>query len=226
MLKVFKHDFLENYLSIIGALLFLILGWILGQQRLTIGIFFLPMGGLILIVLLFIATMRSTQQKLFGPEGYLTFSLPVGIDALLCAKIAINLIWILLSLGVFVLLFCQFSWTDFPESWAFMLKKAGLFSLFYLLLYLKLLLVLTLLHMGKFKRFKKIAGLVLFIAVESFLQLPSILLEKFQSEGGTFPYSSYFESHQTIWFFTGEGVKILFLYGLIRWLLVHKLELE
>ncbi|BCZ17318.1 hypothetical protein NHP190003_06000 [Helicobacter sp. NHP19-003] len=251
MFKIFKHDFLENYAPIVGTQVFLIFCWVFLSQKegnvlvFLIANFFLFLGSGVLLVLIFAAAMRSTQQKLFGTEGYFTFSLPLSIDAILWAKIAINLTWVLLSiLGFFVALFLSYlchtkapSLSDLsPEGLPYVLNALGLFLLFCLLLYLKLLLVLALLNIGRFKRFPKLTGLVFFVGISFGLSLPSQILQQiFLSPKNAILQDSYLAFYAN-YFFLDTGTSALFLgleffkagvlYAITRWLLVHKLALE
>ncbi|BDQ26940.1 hypothetical protein HHE02_11930 [Helicobacter heilmannii] len=251
MFKIFKHDFLENYAPIVGIQVFLIFCWVFLSQKegnvlvFLMANFFLFLGSGVLLVLIFAAAVRSTQQKLFGAEGYFTFSLPLSIDVILGAKIAVNLTWVLLSMvGFFLALFLAYlchtkapSLSDLsPQGLPYVLNALGLFLLFWLLLYLKLLLVLTLLNIGRFKRFAKLTGLVFFVGLSFVLSIPSQILQKFllspknallQDSYLAF-YANYFflDKTTTLLFLGLEFFKVGVLYATTRWLLVHKLALE
>lgn len=251
MFKIFKHDFLENYTPIVGTLAFLVLCWVFLSQKegnvlvFLMANFLLFLGSGVLLVLIFTAAVRSTQQKLFGAEGYFTFSLPLSIDAILGAKIAVNLTWVLLSMvGFFLALFLAYlchtkapSLSDLsPQGLPYVLNALGLFLLFWLLLYLKLLLVLTLLNIGHFKRFPKLTGLVFFVGISFALSLPSQILQKLllspknailQDSYLAFYANFFFLDTSTTALFLGlEFFKAGLLYAITRWLLVHKLALE
>ncbi|CRF40535.1 hypothetical protein [Helicobacter ailurogastricus] len=251
MFKVFKHDFLENYLSIVCTQLFLVFCWVFLSQKegdvlvFLVANFFLLLGSGVLAVLIFAAVVRSTQQKLFGAEGYFTFSLPLSVDAILGAKIAVNLSWVLLSIFSFflALLFSYLCSTKAPslsdispQGLPYILRALGLFLLFCLLLYLKLLLALTLLNIGRFKRFPKLMGFLFFVGISFILSLPSHALQKlFLGPENTILQDSYLVFYANF-FFLDTGTTALFLgleflkggilYALIRWLLVHKLALD
>ncbi|CRF48819.1 hypothetical protein HHE03_03960 [Helicobacter heilmannii] len=123
-----------------------------------------------------------------------------------------------------------------PQGLPYVLNALGLFLLFWLLLYLKLLLVLTLLNIGRFKRFAKLTGLVFFVGLSFVLSIPSQILQKFllspknallQDSYLAF-YANYFflDKTTTLLFLGLEFFKVGVLYATTRWLLVHKLALE
>ncbi|WP_104640866.1 hypothetical protein [Helicobacter bizzozeronii] len=257
MIQIFKHDFLESYIPIVGMNIFLVICWVFlantqqGHDPIIFLLqnFLLFLGSLVLVVFIFMATLRSTQQKLFGKEGYLTFSLPLGVDRILLPKIAINLFWVVLSLICVPIAFGLSYVLHAPNSKHALLlsiddKKmfitsACLSLLFYILLYLKFLLTLTLLHTGKFKRFPKLSGLVIFIGLSLVLEIPSKILQHYLLSDSAhfvlpdgymaFYYNFYspFSSTTIKAIFLGtEFLKILGLYWAIRWLIVNKLELE
>lgn len=218
--------------------------------------FLLLLGSLALVVFIFMATLRSTQQKLFGKEGYLTFSLPLCIDHILLPKIAINLFWVILSLAcipIALVLSYALHTYDHPQHFLSSLWDLGLrrqedilnfvtstflFLLFYTLLYLKLLLTLSLLHTGKFKRFPKLTGLAIFMGLSIALELPSKLLQHYFLSDPHFDlpdgylafYYNFFNIFNThaikVVFLGTEILKVLGLYFAIRWLILNKLELE
>lgn len=199
-LKLLKYEIMENLAPILlinGVLLFLILLIRLSITRLEeannpiiIALWIvIPIGIFASIVFLIITIIKSLHQRLFSKEGYLTLSLPVGIDAILGAKILASLIWIILT-SIIVLLFVIFIiGVEYPEvfgavykvyslmmnngivSWVLVLFITNLFWIISLILLL--LFVLAILHIGKINRFKVLNGILIFLL---FLIIESIIL--------------------------------------------------
>jgi hypothetical protein len=63
------------------------------------GISYSIMGGLIVavIVISLILTLQRFYKNLLGPEGYLMFTLPVGVDHLVLSKLLTSALWFLAS---------------------------------------------------------------------------------------------------------------------------------
>ncbi|MFC3847788.1 hypothetical protein ACFOPX_04470 [Helicobacter baculiformis] len=252
MIKLFKHDFLENYAPIVGANVFLVLCWIITTHNPTtddqffwLFLFsnaFLFSGSLALVVLIALAILRSTQQKLFGKQAYLTWSLPLSIDTILLAKIAINVFWVAFSmfcLGLALILPYALSCDNFRDfldaltsylgqHGARLSKYALTTLLVFTLLYLEFLLVLSLLHALKPKYAASLLGLVFFILIDLCLLIPSRVFLPWATYGHFDYYVSFFSAdmQESLHFLGVECLKIVCLYALVRTLLLKRLELE
>lgn len=199
-LKLLKYEIMENLAPILlinGVLLFLILLIRLSVTSLAessnpmiIALWIaIPIGIFASIVFLIITIIKSLHQRLFSKEGYLTLSLPVGIDAILVSKILASLLWIVLT-NIIVALFIIFIMgVEYPEvyrdiysvfskifssgvvSWVFLLlltNLLGIISLISLVLF-----IISILNIGKINRFKVLSGILIFLL---FLIIESIIL--------------------------------------------------
>ncbi len=121
-----KHTFKESYktMLILNGILFVsmlgiaIFALVANESFLStpIGTFFMIMGMILIIVLLYAAmggmvytVYKTMNQKLFTDEGYLTLTLPVSVDSIIISKIFVNLIWMIVFsitafLGLFVII--------------------------------------------------------------------------------------------------------------------------
>lgn len=179
--KLLKYDFLESLYPILlinGILLLL-----MAMQKFIIDsdsdslitiLFWLvaPMGYILSLVFLTITIIRLLYNRIFTPDGYLTFALPVSLDAILISKIFVSGIYVILS--AFVLLMWGIIISDimniadfafirmdgnllFVAMWGFS-GVVGVFSMSALVL-----LILAILHIGAITRFRTLCGIALFM---------------------------------------------------------------
>ncbi|PAF44261.1 hypothetical protein [Helicobacter sp. 11S02596-1] len=256
MKKLLKYDFLDNYtsillinvlvfFSIIGASFFSKLSF---YENRFLGIFvvifyiilFICLG--LWFVVLVLAILNSINKKLFCPQGYLTFSLPLSIDTILIAKILINLFWIAISLVLFYLalyiganinpnvqniISSIYEYVFSNPLNAFLSHLSTLVSI--ALVLIEFLFILSLLNIGKIKKHRFIAGIFIFLGLEIIIGVcKSIiwgLLPNFYVD-----YLSQITLYPLVQFFTFNiGVNVIefiIFYFLTRFLIKNKLELE
>lgn len=174
-------------------------------------VFIIPICIFVSIVFLIMTIIKSLYQRLFSQEGYLTLSLPVGIDSILISKIITSLIWIVLT-NIIVFLFIVFmigmeNAIIYADIYDFMSKMicnyffAGLFILLTNLvgivsLITLVLFIISLLNIGKINRFRVLIGIslfLLFIIIESIIfayiaqyvgnSYDNFMIEHFQTNG-------------------------------------------
>ena len=179
--KLLKYDFLESFYSILlinGILLALmaVQKFIIdSDSNSPLTLFFwlvAPMGYILSLVFLTITLIRLLYNRIFTPDGYLTFALPVSLDAILISKILVSGVYVILS--AFVVLVGGFVISDtmdaadfalirmdgdllFVAIWAFS-GIVGVFSMSALVL-----LILAILHIGAITRFRTLCGIALFM---------------------------------------------------------------
>lgn len=260
MRKILKYDFLDNYLGIffidiLVCCCILIMGffsqeayakYLISDMVSMICFITLVIGCFLWVIFMILAVLDSINKKLFSSEGYLTFSLPLGIDSILLPKILINVFWVGASFVLlFLSLYINTFWSHFGMMnmiftgfasgiihhpfWAFL---AYVNFLFWVGLFLvKFLLVLGILNIGKIKKHRLIVGIVVFI----FLQ---IILEIIKNQFSIFApsYEDFYNNiltRNTALYTQGYGIQILInaaeffvIYLITRYLIKNKLELE
>ncbi|RDU61643.1 hypothetical protein [Helicobacter sp. MIT 14-3879] len=182
-LKVLKYEFLEYFFPVlvINGILFVLIFSLkyIGYNSYfdtsssvikiftVIMMFITLLGVFCYIIFLGIIILKSLYSRLFSSEGYLTLSIPVSIDYILCSKIIVSTTWVLLSIVITTLWLYSFVDTRF----FFMLKDI---SSFYLLwkTFISIInniclifLILAILNTGKIVRFKTITGILLFFMI-------------------------------------------------------------
>lgn len=185
--KLLKYEILDNLAPILlinGILLVLILTlrFLFTEQThnpATMALFvIIPICIFISIVFLIMTIVKSLYQRLFSQEGYLTLSLPVGIDSILISKIITSLIWIVLT-NIIVSLFVVFiigieDSSIYAKIYDFLSEMFG--SYFFAGLFIVLtnlitiislitlvLFIISLLNIGKINRFRILIGILLFL---------------------------------------------------------------
>lgn len=179
--KLLKYDFLESFASILlinGVLLVLML---ISKVVITDGLMWnnallafmlsliISVGYLLSFVFLTITIIKLLYNRIFTPDGYLTFALPVSLDAILISKILVSssyvvissimsLIWVLLISQIFEnrdLFNVDISLNTI--FWAIN-SIVGVISMNVLML-----LILAILNIGIIVRFKMLCGIALFM---------------------------------------------------------------
>lgn len=184
LLKLLKYEIWENLppiLTLNGVVLLLMLIMKLARinsiESVLSLVFFaiVPFGILIANVFLVIVVVKSLSARLFTSEGYLTLSLPVGIDTILIAKILANLFWIIISAIVAFLWLNYFMYDAFMGieqiSYIVFNDPANTLLLFIFLIFraiwaiVLVLLVLSILNIGKITRMRPLIGVIIFITL-------------------------------------------------------------
>lgn len=186
--RLLKHEFLEDWavISLVNGILLLLALLCRATFSSTFGGGFaallglLPLFVLCAIIFLAITIIKSLHARLFTPLGYLTFSLPLNLDAILSAKILVASAWAVLSALVVILLSFIVLGLGFNQGvfGAFsVLREADLGGVFLLVATLFLntikiisaiLCILALLNSGKIVRFKPLCGIVIFFLFSLF----------------------------------------------------------
>lgn len=248
--KLLKYEFLDNITSIalINAVLFVLLIIIKvyidsdSNWMIAIIITITPIAIFISFVFLVTIIIRSLYSRLFSQEGYLTLSLPVNIDAILISKILISALWILTSIFVVLLWFIFIAFVINDASYVikqFLLLISNYsfleiirIVLLGIILLIKpitlLLLVLSILHIGKIVRFRKFIGILLFMII-LFIETIAINVLYLYIDSNMIDYMAFVHSlvdsiNYYINFFANLLV-ILIYYFLSRYLIKNKLEI-
>ncbi|PAF51492.1 hypothetical protein [Helicobacter sp. 13S00477-4] len=260
MKKILKYDFLDNYagLLLINAIIFFCsIGIALISIPITLyspyieilntalysGFF---IGCFFALVFIVLAIFNSMNKKLFFTQGYLTFSLPISIDAILLPKIFINLFWLattLLTLYVSLFLSKLFNpnlsiiliidtYTQiFSNPFNSLLLHLNLFITSALFL-VKFLFILSLLNIGKIKKYRFIIGVLIFAGIEILLGIFKGFFWIFLSHFYTTIQSNILYSYDinnmenSIMLYGIKCIQIIIFYLLSRYLIKNKLELE
>ncbi|PAF49947.1 hypothetical protein BKH41_01205 [Helicobacter sp. 12S02232-10] len=266
MKKLLKYDFLDNYtgifllnalvfFSIIGVSIFSKLDLYYNLYLKTFVIIFycvLFMSLLLWIVLIILAILNSINKKLFSSQGYLTFCLPLSIDMILISKILINLFWIVISLSLFyVALFIGAVINPHMQDiivniYRFFLSNPLNAFLIHLDIFASIalslimfLFVLSLLNIGKIKKYRFIVGVFIYLGLQVLIGVITSII------WGLLPnfYTNYLNqlslynflqisTNQTpniilyILNISINAIQIIILYFIIRYLIKNKLELE
>lgn len=248
--KLLKYEFLENIASValINTVLFALLiiikvyidsdfNWII-----AIIISIIPIALFVSIVFLVTIVIRTLYLGLFSQEGYLTLSLPVSIDAILISKILISALWILISIFVVLLwlIFIAFAINDASyviQQFLLLISNYSFLEIIRILLLgivllikpiTLLLLVLSILHIGKIVRFRKLIGILLFMII-LFIETIAVNVLYLYIDSNIIDYMVFVRSlvdsiSYYINFFANLFV-ILIYYFLSRYLIKNKLEI-
>lgn len=190
--KLLKYDFLESFYSILlinGILLILmaISKALIVSNNLSIMslilAFVIPVGYLLSLVFLTVTIIRLLYNRIFTSDGYLTFALPVSLDAILISKILVSSIYVILSsfvIVVWALLISEImNIADIAELIRLFMNEAFFFVIIWSLsgivgvfsMSTLVLLILSILHIGTITRFRMLCGIALFMF---FMTLESI----------------------------------------------------
>lgn len=172
--KLLKYDLLENLYSILvvnGILLVLmtVFRFLIGSDNTIVNVIFgliIPLGLLLSFVFLTIIVIRLLYNRIFTSDGYLTFALPVSLDAILLSKILISTLYIVVTSFVMLVWVALLS-----KSFSYILEATNLKALIWIVhgilgvasVNMLILLILTILHIGIITRFKILCGIVLFM---------------------------------------------------------------
>lgn len=178
--KLLKYDLLESIYSVLainGILLVLIAitRLVAESDNATIALIFgfiVPISFFASIVFLTIVIVRLLYNRIFTSDGYLTFALPVSLDAILLSKILISTLYICLSFVVVfawvILLGIGILETMGGISRLMISLNNALAGIIISILgvigtNVLILLILAILHIGTITRFKILYGIVLFM---------------------------------------------------------------
>lgn len=237
--KLLKYDFLESFYSIVlinGVLLALmaISNAIIMDSNSTFAwlllLFVMPFGFLLSIVFLAITIIRLLYNRLFTSDGYLTFALPVSVDAILASKILVSSFYVILSgvvIGLWALILATTStelsslvkyfnaFLDSPSLVALLVisQITSVFAMSTLVL-----LILAILHIGAITRFKVICGIALFLFFSTIEGIVSAIIVVVIGDDNSFA---------TMWAYSGifNVVKCAIYYAITRYLVANKLEI-
>lgn len=150
------------------------------------------------IILILKNIIMSFYKKMFDKQGYLTFTLPVSTNQIILSKLIVNFLWVIFSFlvltlsGIIVFLISseqsiEILKTVFNEVYL-QLKKFGLLRADLIILYSivglvgiiigleYLLVILSLLNIGKFKKHKFIKGILIFIVFNFVINIISSII--------------------------------------------------
>ncbi|GAA7889255.1 hypothetical protein HpMS203_02950 [Helicobacter pylori] len=252
-LKVFKHDALGQVGNVVVGnflITLTILAVCFSSQSteettmLTLSYTLFFVLGAFLLVAIGVGAIKNLDT-LFSKRGVLSFSLPISLESLLLPKILLpmvfftfSLFWFVASVRLGYYLFNAQSSVLFILHTAlktFVLKptKTLGIALFLGLVLMKFLFVLSVLNAARIKKVRFLLGGLLFILVGVVLELAfNSLLPLMSSSLSVNEGFYYFLQQQELQenkYYLLWGVdflKILLLYGMSRYLLTHKLELD
>ena len=150
------------------------------------------------IILILKNIIMSFYKKMFDKQGYLTFTLPVSTNQIILSKLIVNFLWVIFSFlvltlsGIIVFLISseqsiEILKTVFNEVYL-QLEKFGLLRADLIILYSivglvgiiigleYLLVILSLLNIGKFKKHKFIKGILIFIVFNFVINIISSII--------------------------------------------------
>ncbi|MGX2983781.1 hypothetical protein [Helicobacter sp. 23-1045] len=238
--KLLKYDFLESFYSIVlinGVLLALmaISNAIITDSSSTAAwlllLFVMPLGFLLSIAFLAITIIRLLYNRLFTSDGYLTFALPVSVDAILTSKILVSSIYVILSgvvIGLWALILAttsselsglvrllgNFMDSPFLMALSIITQITSIFAMSALVLF-----ILAILHIGAITRFKVICGIALFLFFSTIEGIISAIIVVAVGESSS--------AFMTLWAYTSifNVIKCAIYYAITRYLVANKLEI-
>ncbi|GAA7470001.1 hypothetical protein MMM100_02670 [Helicobacter pylori] len=252
-LKIFKHDALGQVGNVVVGnflITLTILAVCFSSQSaeettmLTLSYTLFFVLGAFLLAAISVGAIKNLNV-LFSKRGVLSFSLPVSLESLLLPKILLPMVFFIFSLFWFVAsvrlgyyLFNAQSSVLFILHTAlktFVLKptKTLGIALFLGLVLMKFLFVLSVLNAARIKKARFLLGGLLFILVGVVLELAFNSLLPLMSSNLSINEGFYYflqqqelqeNKYYLLW--GVDFLKILLLYGMIRYLLTHKLELD
>lgn len=189
--KLLKYDFLESFYSI--ALINVILLVLMAISKMIIMdsntstfawlilLMVIPIGFFLSIVFLAFTIIRLLYNRLFTSDGYLTFALPVSLDAVLMSKILVSSLYVILS-GAVIFLWAIVLILDSQinvgelvglvnATWVNAMIDSPYFTILPILNSITsifatatlVLLILAILHIGAITRFRVLCGIALFL---------------------------------------------------------------
>lgn len=262
MKKAIKHEFKDSWLEItIICVAFIIMSAITAfLLRLSSSYFssllviaMILLYGIAIVVLL-INIIRSFNNRIFGNEGYLTLTLPISIDKIILSKLIVNFILmiavagtLIIGIGLMLIIIGDFDTNSIIVIFEAIFNNFGSFvltiiytliqALFALVL---LVFVLSILNIGKIRKFKFLVGIILYYIISTIvgwlgnllLIIPyralfsngSLTFEKFtiQNQFILAPLMGYINLNVTFW----SLVAIVGFYLLTRYIIKNLLELE
>ncbi|GAA9497498.1 hypothetical protein UBN20_03170 [Helicobacter pylori] len=252
-LKVFKHDALGQVGNVVMGnflITLTILAVCFSSQSaeettmLTLSYTLFFVLGAFLLAAISVGAIKNLNA-LFSKRGVLSFSLPVSLESLLLPKILLPMVFFIFSLFWFVAsvrlgyyLFNAQSSVLFILHTAlktFVLKPTKTLgvALFLGLVLMKFLFVLSVLNAARIKKTRFLLGGLLFILVGVVLELAFNSLLPLMSSSLSINEGFYYflqqqelQEKQYYLLWGVDFLKILLLYGVIRYLLMHKLELD
>lgn len=237
--KLLKYDFLESLYSIllINAILLLLMAvqrFIFWGGSNSLFVLFLgllvPLGYMLSLVFLTITIIKLLYNRIFTPDGYLTFALPVSLDAILISKILVSSAYIILSAVVIaVWAFLMSDLINFREipllfgdatnSLIALWSASSVISI--MAMNALILLILAILHIGAITRFRTLCGIALFML---FMIIESLC---YGVSFGKITMSESLDSLELLAIATTifNAIKGVFYYLGARYLIANKLEI-
>lgn len=225
--KLLKYDFFDNFgtFALVNGLLCVLV--IMSKFTFSKSGAFLPIifllaifGIIASIVFLIIVIIKLFHSRLFSSDGYLTFCLPVSLDAILISRILVGasyviLNWIIITTVIAALNINAIDLLVNVES-IYIFTNCILETI---VLVVILLLTLAILNTGKITRFRTILGIIIFMFLFSIGNMPyGMLLD-----------DNYFQGkvQQTTWIMilSVTMIKIIIYYLCARYLIKNKLEI-
>lgn len=225
--KLLKYDFFDNFgtFALVNGLLCVLV--IMSKFTFSksgaflLIIFLLAIFGIIAsIVFLIIIIIKLFHSRLFSSDGYLTFCLPVSLDAILISRILVGasyviLNWIIITTVIAALNINAIDLLVNVES-IYIFTNCILETIVLIVI---LLLTLAILNTGKITRFRTILGIIIFMFLFSIGNMPyGMLLD-----------DNYFQGkvQQTTWIIilSVTMIKIIIYYLCARYLIKNKLEI-
>lgn len=147
---------------------------------------------------LIINIIKSFNRKMFSDEGYLTLTLPLTIDQILIPKILVNMLWIFVTFVVYYLCLIIII-NPMPDDFVNVIGRnldklfsSPIYALIYIIwvvitlstTVLILLLTLSLLNIGKFRKNRLLIGIAIFFGlsiltniIEGMLSIQNFVIE-------------------------------------------------
>ncbi len=219
-LKLLKHDFMDNYLPVILINVMICISvaiFAMFSNKLEV---VSALGAIITILYVFLAIftlfaiIRTFDRKLFSPEAYLTFSLPVSIDLILLSKILIAILWIVIDVAVTIGVLFLVNDGSILRQLHLSFIAAPLNSiLFPISFVVTILFVLTLMNVFRISKYRFFIGLVIYWFLSGITGAIYAVLDMLIN------VQSYL-----IFFFVVQVITIIAFYYIIRYLIMKKLS--
>lgn len=231
--KLLKYDFFDNFgtFALVNGLLCVLV--IMSKFTFSKSGAFLPIifllaifGIIASIVFLIIVIIKLFHSRLFSSDGYLTFCLPVSLDAILISRILVGASYVILNWIIIATVIAALNINAIDIAFYIDLlvnvESIYIFTnciLETIVLIVILLLTLAILNTGKITRFRTILGIIIFMFLFSIGNMPyGMLLD-----------DNYFQGkvQQTTWIIilSVTMIKIIIYYLCARYLIKNKLEI-
>lgn len=238
-LKLLKYDFCDNLgtfvlingiLCILAALIKFAVSSNGRSVLLTLMAGMAILGFIASFVFLIIFIVKLFHSRLFSSDGYLTFSLPVSLDAILTSRILVAGSYVILNgiVGILVIIALSGSLAKILPSFIGLIPlddiRAYLILTNYILEIIAflciLLATLAILNTGKIVHFRAIIGIVIFIFLYSVSNIPYMI-----AVGADYIFEEMIDTVGLIKAVLFSMLKIAVFYLIARYLIKNKLEI-